>query len=102
MERIGIIINPHAKKNRKMKINPADLYREIGGAHVEVRVTRSLDEVFTAAEEFRRMGISYLGVCGGDGTLHHVLSRFLHVYRGAELPTLVILKGGTMDTICRY
>ncbi len=101
MEKIGIIINPHAKKNRKMKSKLVDLYQEIGGAHAEVRVTRSLDEVYTAAEYFLNSGISYLGVCGGDGTLHHVLSRFIQVYRNAELPTLVILKGGTMDTISR-
>ncbi|HPA71453.1 MAG: hypothetical protein KBA61_14390 [Spirochaetes bacterium] len=101
MKKIGIIINPHAKKNRTMKVNPADLYRRIGGNHVEVRATRSLDEVFTVAEEFKRMGIAYLGVCGGDGTLHHVLSRFIQVYRDGELPPLVILKGGTMDTISR-
>jgi diacylglycerol kinase family enzyme len=101
MKKIGIIINPHAKKNRKMKVNPVDLYRRIGGDFVEVRATRSLDEVFTVAEEFKSKGISYLGVCGGDGTLHHVLSRFLHVYRDRELPPLLILKGGTMDTISR-
>jgi diacylglycerol kinase family enzyme len=101
MKKIGIIINPHAKKNRKMRENPVDLYRRIGGDHVEVRATGSLDEVFTVAEEFKSMGISYLGVCGGDGTLHHVLSRFIQVYRKEELPALLILKGGTMDTISR-
>ncbi len=101
MQKIGIIVNPHAKKNRKMKTNPADLFRTIGGNLVEVRTTQSLDEIFTVAEEFKKKNIDYLGVCGGDGTLHHVLSRFILVYRKVEIPPLVILKGGTMDTISR-
>ena len=101
MKRIGIVINPYAKKNKKMKVNPVDLYRRIGGDMVEIRATRSLDEIYTVAEEFRKKGISYLGTCGGDGTLHQVLSRFLYVYKDQEIPPLLILKGGTMDTISR-
>lgn len=101
MQKIGIIVNPHAKKNKKMKIKPADLFRSIGGELVEVRTTQSLDEIFTVAEEFKKKKIGYLAVCGGDGTLHHVLSRFILVYRKEEIPPLVILKGGTMDTISR-
>ncbi|MCX7680266.1 MAG: acylglycerol kinase family protein [Spirochaetes bacterium] len=101
MAKIGIIINPHAKKNKKMKQNLADLFHAIGGNLVEVRVTQSLDEIFTVAEEFQKKNIDYLAVCGGDGTLHHVLSRFILVYRTKDIPPLVILKGGTMDTISR-
>lgn len=101
MDTIGIIINPNAKKNRKMKTNIADLFRAIGGNLVEVRTTQSLDDIFTVAHEFKQKNIAYLGVCGGDGTLHHVLSRFILTYRKADIPPIIILKGGTMDTISR-
>ncbi|HNR86945.1 MAG TPA: diacylglycerol kinase family protein [Spirochaetota bacterium] len=101
MARIGIIINPHAKKNKRARINPLNRYRELGGDLADVRATQSLDEVFTVAESFKKSGIEYLGICGGDGTLHHVLSRFMYVYRDAPLPPIVILKGGTMDTVSR-
>ncbi len=101
MKKIGIIINPHAKKNRRMKVNPVHLYRELGSDFVDVRATQSLDEVFHVAEEFQKAGVDYLGICGGDGTVHHVISRFHQVYKNSALPPVVLLKGGTMDTVSR-
>ncbi len=101
MQKIGIIVNPQAKKNRKMNNKSAEHFRAIGGELVEVRTTQNLDEIFTVAEEFKKKKIEYLAISGGDGTLHHVLSSFIFVYQNDEIPPLVILKGGTMDTISR-
>ncbi len=101
MQKIGIIVNPHAKKNEKQNNKSTELFRAIGGELVEVRTTQNLDEIFTVAEEFKKKKIDYLAISGGDGTLHHVLSRFILVYRNKDIPPIVILKGGTMDTISR-
>ena len=67
MDKIGIIINPHAKKNKKAKVNPVDFYSGIGGKYVEVVATQTLDDISKVARDFKKKGISYLGICGGDG-----------------------------------
>ena len=97
---IGIIINLNAKQNRKHGKDPVALYETIGGNHVIVRSTCDTGQIRDVAREFRKKGIAYLGVCGGDGSLHHVISEFLQVYRSG-LPPILALKGGTMDTVSR-
>jgi len=101
MEKIGIIINPHAKKNQKIKLNRVELYKKIGSHHVDIRVTDSLDDIYRVAEDFKKKKISYLGISGGDGTLHHIISRFLYIYKSEDIPPIVLLKDGTMNTISR-
>ncbi|TAL30735.1 MAG: hypothetical protein EPN93_19220 [Spirochaetes bacterium] len=97
---IGIIINLNAKKNRKMPRDPVKIYAKIGGERVIVRATSSVAEIRAVALEFRKRQISYLGICGGDGTMHHVLTHFFSVF-GRKLPPVIVLKGGTMDTVSR-
>jgi diacylglycerol kinase family enzyme len=40
-----------------------------------------------------------LGICGGDGTVHHTLTRFYHVYGEKPLPKVATLGGGTMNML---
>ena len=101
MEKVGIIVNPHAKKNQKMKNKIVELYKGIGGSYVDLRVTNNLDEVLTVSKDFKKQGITYLGICGGDGTLHHVLSSFIQVYKPNDIPPVVILKAGTMNNVSK-
>jgi diacylglycerol kinase (ATP) len=51
------------------------------------------------AEEFRAAAIETLAINGGDGTLHVVLSAFARAYGTAPLPSVLPLRGGTMNTI---
>jgi diacylglycerol kinase family enzyme len=101
MIRVGIIINANAKKNRLMKKDPSEVYRRIGGSLVDIRLTRSLDELEDVIGDFQKKAVSYIGVSGGDGSLHHALTVAMKVYGENRTPPLVVLKGGTMDNVSR-
>lgn len=98
---IGIIVNPHARKNRKNRRDPAKWMTKTAGELADVRQTASPDEVDEVAADFRDRQIPMIGISGGDGTLHTVLSRLMRVYAPAAPPPLLILKGGTMDLVSR-
>ena len=98
---IGIIVNPHARKNRRNRRDTAAWMSATAGSLADVRTTASPDEVDGVAAEFRDRGLPMIGISGGDGTLHTVLSRLMRVYAPAPPPPLLILKGGTMDLVSR-
>jgi diacylglycerol kinase (ATP) len=100
MPGIGLITNPRARTNQK---DPAQM-RRLGyllGSRGLPEATKSLDDLYRVAEEFRATGIDILGVNGGDGTIGTTLTAFIKVYRaaGTPLPLVAILRGGTMNTI---
>lgn len=101
MKKIGIIINANAKKIRKMRKDPGEIYQLIGGDLVDVRLTRSLSELDSVLADFRKTEIDYLAIAGGDGSLHHGLTHALNEYGAEKLPPIIILKGGTMDNVSR-
>lgn len=94
---VGVIMNPRAGGNAK---NPAAMARlglllgDIGEAHT----TANLEELYRVAEQFKRDGISVLGINGGDGTNHVVLTAFIRTYGDEPLPAIAFLRGGTMNT----
>ena len=98
MKKVGVIINPHARGVKKMNINPLEYFTKISEGHADVRVTNSIAEIDPVIKEFRKLGIPYVAICGGDGTHHHVLSRFLDIYRKDPIPPLLHLRAGTMNT----
>jgi diacylglycerol kinase family enzyme len=100
MPGIGLITNPRARTNKK---DPARM-RRLGyllGSQGLPEATKSLDDLYRVAEEFRLSGIDILGINGGDGTIGCTLTAFLKVYQaaGTPLPLVAILRGGTMNTI---
>lgn len=98
MPGIGLIFNPRAGKNRRDPGAPLRLARQLGD-HGVLAAPRSIDELFRAAEDFRRQRIEVLGIAGGDGTNHVTLTGFHQVYAGEPLPTIALLRGGTMNTV---
>lgn len=98
---IGIIVNPHARKNRRNRRDTALWMSATAGDLADVRTTATPDEVDGVAAEFRDRGIPLIGISGGDGTLHTVLSRLMRVYAPRQPPPILILKGGTMDLVSR-
>lgn len=98
MGKIGIIINPNAKRNSRRDNLRQQLECTIGD-HGMVRVTRTPHEVYSVAEEFLREKIEILGVSGGDGTMQKTLSRFIEVCGEECLPSIATIRGGTMNTI---
>jgi diacylglycerol kinase (ATP) len=101
MAKIGIIINPHSKKIKKMKIDPVEFYKRIGGDSVDIRLTQNPDDVIKAAKDFKKQNIIYLAISGGDGSIHLVISKFLSVYKKNKLPYILILRDGSMNFIAR-
>lgn len=95
---IGVITNPRSRVNKR---DPQRM-RQLGyllGSRGSAEATKSLDDLYRAAEEFKAAGIDVLGINGGDGTIHVTLTAFLQVYSGAPFPKVAILPGGTLNTI---
>ncbi len=100
MKQIGIIINANAKKFRTGKVSP-ERYNQIGGDMADLRIVSSFEELDKSLRQFRKAEYPYIGILGGDGTIHQVLIRMIKIYGEKKLPKIVLLKGGTMDNIAR-
>ena len=97
---IGIIVNPYSRQNRR---NPEGI-RKLGyiiGDRGSCEATKSLADVERVAREFMHKGVEILGLAGGDGTNHVTISTFIRVYGDHPLPTIALLRGGTMNTIAK-
>ncbi|OHD66621.1 MAG: hypothetical protein A2176_04975 [Spirochaetes bacterium RBG_13_51_14] len=101
MKKVGVIINPHAHGVKKMNINPLEYFSDIAEGFADVRVTNSIAEIDPVIKEFKKLGLPYAAVCGGDGTNHHVLSRFINIYKKDPIPPILHLRAGTMNTQSR-
>jgi diacylglycerol kinase family enzyme len=95
---IGVITNPRSRMNKK---DPSQM-RRLGyliGSRGAAEATKSLDDLYRVAEEFKKESIDILGINGGDGTIHHTLTAFIKVYGEQPMPQIAILRGGTMNTV---
>jgi diacylglycerol kinase family enzyme len=98
MPGIGVITNPRSRMNQR---DPSSM-RRLGyliGSRGAAEATRSLDDLYRVAEEFKSADIDILGINGGDGTIHHTITAFVKTYGDKPLPMIAILRGGTMNTI---
>jgi hypothetical protein len=103
--RLGIVVNPRSRWNRRHKwLRTAQ--RLIG--HERVVMTRSTDAIGDALScLLHEQRCNVLGICGGDGTLHHTLNALLSeqfVSPGGEsvvLPPILLLRGGTLNMIAQ-
>ena len=98
MNKVGLIINPHARVVKKMNIDPLQFFTGISEGYADIRLTNSVAEIDPVIKEFKKLRIPYVAVCGGDGTHHHVLSRFINIYRKEPMPPILHLRAGTMNT----
>lgn len=101
MEKVGIIINPHAKSVKNNQNAMARDFNNIGGDMVDTRFTEDLIVLEKACQDFKKNGCSYVGIAGGDGTIHHAITRLINVYLPEKLPPLLLFRSGTMDNISR-
>jgi diacylglycerol kinase family enzyme len=95
---IGVITNPRSRMNQR---DPGSM-RRLGyliGSRGSAEATRSLDDLYRVAEEFKRAEIDILGINGGDGTIHHTITACVKTWGDQPLPMIAILRGGTMNTI---
>jgi hypothetical protein len=98
MPGIGVIFNPRSGRNLRDPHAARRLARTLGD-HGVFREARSIDDLYRAAEDFRRLDIDVLGISGGDGTNGTTITGFLDVYQGNALPQIAFLRGGTMNTV---
>jgi diacylglycerol kinase family enzyme len=98
-KKVPVIVNPHSKKNLKLKGSSIDHFKRIGRNFVDVRAIESFEHLDDLARECLDRKVPYIGISGGDGSIHQVLSRFINIYGAHPLPPVVILKDGTMNNI---
>ncbi|MGM0557992.1 MAG: diacylglycerol/lipid kinase family protein [Myxococcota bacterium] len=98
MPGIGIISNPHSRRNRRY---PEQMRRlaYVLGRDDTYELTNRIDDVSDAAEQFLESDIDILALNGGDGTNHVTLTKFIEVYGDKPLPKIALLRGGTMNTV---
>jgi diacylglycerol kinase family enzyme len=100
MGHVVVITNPHAKQNARDPERFDRLTRLVGDQGV-VYETREREQLPQIAADLVHQDIDLLGICGGDGTNHIVLTALLQAYlpAGRPLPPVVLLRGGSMNTI---
>ncbi len=98
MAGIGIVLNPHSKKHKR---DPDRMKKMafIVGDKGSCKETTDMDDLRRVAEEFKTRDIEILGIGGGDGTNHVVLTNFIQVYGEKPLPKIAFLRGGTLNTL---
>lgn len=98
MPGIGIILNPHSKKHKK---DPSRMDRLgfIVGDKGSCRQTQNIQALEEVIHEFKERQIEILGIGGGDGTNHVVLTHLMRIYQDQALPKITFLRGGTLNTI---
>ncbi len=95
---IGIVNNPRARRNQRRPGAAARLRARLGGDG-EVVDASTPEELDVAVRRFRAAEIDLLGINGGDGTGHMVLSAFARAYGDRPLPRLLLLRAGAMNTV---
>jgi len=97
---IGIISNARCRDNRR-GVGDDKRFRAILDDDAGVTVTATAAELAAAVERYRDDRVEYLGIHGGDGSIHHTLTALIRGYAGRDLPRLIVLRGGTMNTLAR-
>ncbi len=95
---IGIVNNPRSRRNRRQPGIAQRLRAQLGDDG-EVADAATPEELERAVERFRASGVDVVGVNGGDGTGHFVLTALARAYGAAPLPRLLLLRGGAMNTV---
>jgi diacylglycerol kinase (ATP) len=98
MPGIGIITNPHSRRNRRYPEQMRRLAYILGQSDAH-ELTNRIEDVSEVARRFRDDDIEILALNGGDGTNHVTLTRFVEVYGDKPLPKIALLRGGTMNTV---
>lgn len=98
MDRFGVVINPHSKKNKRRPNRVGRLSSLVGPYGVVVE-TPTLDHLSEALADFRRQGLRYWVSDGGDGALHWMVNKAFDA--GAGDATFLPSNGGTIDFVAR-
>jgi diacylglycerol kinase family enzyme len=97
---IGIVNNPRSRRNRRHPRIARHLAALLGDDG-EVLDASTPEELSRALARFREARVDLLGVNGGDGTAHMVLTGAVRAWEGEPLPRVLLLPGGSMNTVAR-
>lgn len=100
MPGIGVIVNPHAGRNRGDKERLGNFEKMVGSLGV-VAEPGTLQELEHFARQLHDRRIDILAVCGGDGSFFRALSAVIRAYGEEPLPAFLPLRAGSMNTIAR-
>jgi diacylglycerol kinase (ATP) len=96
---VAIILNPHAGGGDRYDERRLKGLRAIASSRAVVFSTARHELVEAVAEGVRERGTTTVAIIGGDGTVSSTLSALHRAYRDAPLPSIALLRGGTMNTI---
>jgi len=103
MSRIGIVVNPNAKKNRNDPQRAERMRRMLGDRGLVVE-TPSVEAIADAVRVFHEAGVRTWVADGGDGALHWLLNQAIDTLgeeRALAGNTFVPTRGGTVDFVAR-
>jgi len=100
MKKIGVIINPNAKKFRTDKAS-IDQYLQFKSENVIINTPQNLTDLKKTIKSYKTLKSDYICIAGGDGTIHLVISELINAFKPAPVPPVLILKEGTMDNIAK-
>ncbi len=92
--------NPLSRRNKRRPRTGRRLRAQLGDDG-DVLDASTPDELARALERFRGAGVDVLGINGGDGTVHYVVTAAVRAWNGTPLPRLLLLPGGAMNTVAR-
>ncbi len=103
---IGVVRNPHSRKNRRHPAKREARLREILGGGDALKVTSTVDDIGPAVRDLLRGGARYVVSDGGDGAMHWLLNTVREVvsepeFRDVALPAAVPTNGGTIDFVAQ-
>ena len=100
MPGIGVIVNPHARHNRRAQAR-ARRFAALLGADGLAEAPGSLAELARAVRTCRDRGVEIFAVCGGDGSYFRALSALVRAYGSRPLPRFLPLRAGAMNNVAR-
>lgn len=98
--RLLIVVNRRAGTVQRQPQLP-DTLRRIVGQRGDVVAPTDRDELLRSISRGRAQGVDTIAMCGGDGTNLAIATAIATVYRDTAWPRLVMLSGGTLNTVAR-
>jgi diacylglycerol kinase (ATP) len=94
----AVIANPNAGYLKRRPRLLADLAK-LSDRDTELCLTHDQETLVETAQRLAEAGCQHVGLVGGDGTASATLSALAAAYGERLLPTIVLLRGGTMNTV---
>lgn len=100
---VGVIFNPHARKNRRRERRLNDLHAAVLGTGT-IRATETVEDIEAALRDFARNDVRYIVADGGDGATHWVVNEAIRLFgleEASQRFVYVTSRGGTIDYLSR-